>query len=271
MPKITVKAKGQYPDVIAARSLFIDSLTVGAEITVRVFFEDGSHEDQLIVTGSKFNSPDSVIEKILFINATVADADITYHYSTLIIYDENVLAGNVTVLGGNVVIDSGNINSITEPKNQTLDGNEFTGSCYQPAVSAAYAQALLWNPLGSAKTIDVSLANLFPDYAVTAVGGLVYLYRASIAYGGITGTIGYGNMKSGGGAPVGSVRRGFVSSTAPAGWTFIGIAGGSHVSNDGYVKFCKKRPFEIAPNEGLGVVLNYTNIGLACDFEWSER
>lgn len=97
MPDIQIKSKGQFPDIIGAASLFIDSITAGTSIVVELFYSNGESEKQEIVSGSKFVQQDNgvVIDRVVFHNGSLIASNISYHYSTIFGYDETRVIGNV--------------------------------------------------------------------------------------------------------------------------------------------------------------------------------
>lgn len=256
MPDITVKAKGRYPDIVHARSIYISSITTGADLEMKVVFENGDTEIQSIVNGSKFVSPDSPIEKIIFINRSAAAIDVSYRYSSLLIYEENTLFGSVTVLGGDI---------IAETKNNSVDGLEYFAGAKLGAAAANYNGICLWNPATSGKVASLhSLSISSNTETYLLVENDISAYTVSTLHS---------NKK------ISNLRDGVIETyniTNPLPIIVVSGVAGVMFSAGASTLYAKKfaskeAPIEIQPGEGLCVATLLVNEGLNVDHEWLER
>ncbi len=135
MSFITVKAGSSFPEDIGGRSIFIDSVQYDNSLFLKVVPAGGVSETHKIVSGSKFKSPDELIESVVFINDSLIDLDVEYHYSAFLLYDEAKIIGDV--------------NSLTRPANLSKDNNQFFGGLVQTATAADFNHIMLWNPPAS--------------------------------------------------------------------------------------------------------------------------
>lgn len=135
MSKITVNTKNKFTEDIGGRSVFIDSIQLNADIVLEFVFDGGEKEKHSIVAGSKFNSPDRLINEVIFYNANGFDVDIEYHYSSFLIYDEAKVIGDV--------------NALTRFANLTKDGNQFYFGNNMSAIAGNYSMIGIYNPVGS--------------------------------------------------------------------------------------------------------------------------
>lgn len=168
------------------------------------------------------------------------------------------------------------VNAITEPKNQTLDDNEFSGFSTYPAVSSLYALTEIWNPVASGKIVDVSKLKASTN-AATITDGIIALYRIAAATGGYPvgfGVNGLVNHKSGGAASLTEIKRGAVATHGLAGYTHIDMLGCGVTTLMGKAeleRFSRDAPFELAQGEGIGAIHMLVNTGMNIHYEWSER
>lgn len=249
MPRITVASKKQFPDIINAASLFIDDMTEGLGIFVKLFFSDGSIEDQEITAGSKFlTGVGANIERVLFINPSVLSGDIEYHFSTLASYDEAKIIGDV--------------NSLTRFDNLTKDNNEYIGGFQQGAAVGDISCVALSNE--GLSVIYVS------ELKVACPAGSVYIARDTVLFGltDWTTLLSYKhNKRSGQPNGDGHVRAGSKQLTPTTSMTLIPVDPAGSMTPLNF----KNAPIELLPGELLNIHGNGQNFIVAANFEWNEE
>jgi len=142
MPNIQVDPHDQFPDMIGASSLFIDSVTEGLGVFVQIFYANGEKEEQEIVSGSKIVTGKAAsIQKVIFHNPSVLVISVSYHFSMLSNYDEGRVLGDIT--------------AVTQDYNETVDGNEYIYGHASVAVLSKNSYNGIKNPSGSDIWVDV--------------------------------------------------------------------------------------------------------------------
>jgi hypothetical protein len=250
MPKITVPAKRKFPDYLSASSLFIDSVTAGVEIVARLHYADDSIEDQVIISGSKFITGQyQWINKVEFVNSSVMSADVVYHYSRVVGYDEARVIGDI-----NALIRSDDLSS---------DGNQFMGGVAQSAVIGRFSVTAIWNPVLSA--VNVKIKN-FLCYS-SGISVIMNINNAIPTSGDLSTALGLTHNKKIGGAT--SKARLYVQDLVEVPGSILN--GEIPASSLNLTELSlAEAPLILPPGNVIYYYPTVTNVKMSTSLEWSE-
>lgn len=248
---ITIDPGNYYRDDIGARSLFIDSVTGADTIKARIIVRDGNkrtEEVQALRSGSKLSAVDKVIDSIEFFNDQAVSISVDYHASQLFTYDEARAVGDV--------------NSLSQFKNLTKDGNRYFSGYIQNAISSIYSGLGAYNPVGSGVVAYVS------SVRVNAFGAEVVANRIDSSNLSALGVIRKFDNKKLFSASANTDFVVVVSNTLSIGSEVARMptdTAGTPTSID-----FKNSPIELEPGEGLIMLSSTTNNKIAGYFELFE-
>ncbi|CAB3726210.1 hypothetical protein [Paraburkholderia rhynchosiae] len=180
-------------------------------------------------------------------------------------------AGGAPIIGqvviGNGKIDDSTVQGVVQMvdggKVRALNNSAYSGYAGGPAGAGVYAQAQLWNPVGSNTRLVLESITSLGAQTTSAM-----LFTDSTAALATLAQAGQPKLL-GGAAGVGQVRTGTVGATPPANPTVyvIGAVGGGLVQSS--VK--PNEPIVIPPGHGLLITGNVANNSTSQCFEWYEE
>ena len=254
MPRITVAPAAQYPDSIYATFLFVESITVGAKIIAKIFYDDGSSSElQEVVSGSKFLQGDKGqrIEKVLFRNEGALSCDIEYRYSTIFGYDEARLIGDV--------------NALIRTDNLTEIGHEYIGGAEAAPEIGKYQAAGVSNPAGSGVNLIVR------RLLVECETGKFYVHGTDQPGAVDVTTLLHWKHNKKIGNPNGQGRIVVRSELAVLNSITIMALGTSSINKQPVALHFKSEPLIIPPGKYLAVAPADIGSGILATIEWAEE